>query len=1005
MPLPQLSTTLNALPPALAESRGRSRGESPRLSLRSRAQRLMLHCAMAAARGRRQLLALVLLAAGLAAGVPAVFAQAPLPPGVVRGPSVEGITEYRLANGLRVLLFPDASSATFMANITYLVGSRHENYGERGMAHLLEHLLFRRSKLHPNISKAIAERGASANGTTWNDRTNYFATLAASEENLRWVIALEADRMVNAAITRAELDPEMSVVRNEFESGENSPIRVLVQRVASAAYLWHNYGNNTIGARSDIENVPIERLEAFYRHYYQPDNAVLLLAGQFDETLALQLVATHFGAIPAPTRKLIDTYTVEPTQDGERQVMLRRIGDIQAVVAAYHIPPAAHPDAAAVDLLVDTLTTPPAGRLFRELVDSKRAVSVFGFDQQLREPGIVMFGAQLTVDQPIDAARVAMLNTLEQLAKKPITEDEVERVRVAQLRRYDQVLANPAALGRTMSEWIAVGDWRLFFLHRDRLRKVTAADVNRVAQAYFRQANRTVGMFIPEAKPERAEIPRAPDLAELLRDFKGDTALAAGENFDPSPANIEKRTLRHALPVGLQVSLLPKRTRGETVNFQLTLRFGDEKSVFKRGTESSFTASLLMRGTRDLDRQQLQDAFNRLRAQVSVGGGPTSVTVTGQTVRSELPAVLELIARVLREPALPERDLEEMRAETFAAIDRQRTDPSALGALAFNRHFNTHPAGDIRYFGTLDEQLAETRAVTLKAVRDFHRAFYGASRGEFAAVGDFDDKQVVTLLGKLFNDWPSPARYERVPTIHADIAPTRIVIETPDRANAFFRVGMNLPLRVDDPDYPALLLGEQLLGGGFLSSRLAQRVRHNEGLSYSIWAQITAGSLDRSGAFLAGAIFAPENVERLERAVREELEKALAGGFTDEEVASAKSGYQQSVRVARSSDARLAGALASNQFLGRTYAFQEQLDARVAATTPQEIVAALRRHLDLSRLTTVIAGDFAGAAKRPPSVRAAQQPAAGTGTAGASGTGTGTGGAGAGAATGTAGAR
>ncbi|MBC7781577.1 MAG: insulinase family protein, partial [Proteobacteria bacterium] len=888
-----------------------------------------------------------------------------LPPGVTRGPSVEGISEYRLANGLRVLLFPDASSATFMANITYLVGSRHESYGERGMAHLLEHLLFRRSANHPNISKELSERGAWSNGTTWNDRTNYFGTFSASEDNLRWVIAMESDRMVNAAITRGELDPEMSVVRNEFEQGENSPVRVLVQRVTSSAYLWHNYGNSTIGARSDIENVPIDRLQAFYRTYYQPDNAVLLLAGQFDEPLALQLVAKHFGAIAAPKRALPLTYTVEPTQDGERLVTLRRTGDVQAVVASYHIPPASHADAAALDVLTDVLRTPPAGRLFRALVDTKRAVSVFGFDQQQREASSALYGAQLSLAQPIDAARDALTGTLENLAKDPVTEAEVERVRVALLRQYDQVLANPQALGRTMSEWIAIGDWRLFFLHRDRLRKVSADDVNRVAQTYFKPANRTLGVFIPDAKPDRAEIPSAPNLAELLRDFKGDTALAAGETFDPSPQNIEQRTLRRKLPAGLDLVLLPRRTRGETVNFQLTLRFGDEKSVFGRGTEAGFTGSMLMRGTRKLDRQQIQDEFNRLRAQVGIGGGPTAVTVSGQTVRSELPAVLTLVAQVLREPAFPQRDLDELRAEAIAGIDRQRQDPSSLGALAFNRHFNTHPYGDVRHYGSLDEQLAETRAVTLDGVRSFHRDFYGASRGEFAAVGDFDEATITELMGRLFGDWQSPARYERIPSVYAEVAPSRIVLETPDRANAYFRIGMNLPLRVDDPDYPALLLGEQLLGGGFLSSRLAQRVRRDEGLSYSVWAQIAAGSLDRSGAFQAGAIFAPENAARLERVVREELERALSGGFTDEEVASAKTGYLQSVRVARSADSRLAAALAGNQFLGRTYAFQGKLDAQVAATTPAQIVDALRRRLDFSKLTTVLAGDFAAASKRP----------------------------------------
>src|SRR5580700_2471031 len=237
-------------------------------------------------------------------GAPAVLAQAPatsapaLPVGVERVTSVEGITEYRLADGLRVLLFPDPSKQTITVNITYQVGSRHENYGETGMAHLLEHLMFKGSPKHPNIPQQLTEHGARPNGTTWFDRTNYFETFAATDENLKWALDLESDRMVNSFIARKDLDSEMTVVRNEFESGENNAMEVLLDRVMAASYLWHNYGKSTIGSRSDIENVPIDRLQAFYHLYYQPDNAVLLVAGKFDEAKTLALVSQAFGAIP-----------------------------------------------------------------------------------------------------------------------------------------------------------------------------------------------------------------------------------------------------------------------------------------------------------------------------------------------------------------------------------------------------------------------------------------------------------------------------------------------------------------------------------------------------------------------------------------------------------------------------------------------------------------------------------------------------------------------------------
>ncbi|MBO0725067.1 MAG: insulinase family protein, partial [Blastocatellia bacterium] len=290
--------------------------------------------------------------------------------------SVEGITEYRLPNGLRVLLFPDPTKQTITVNMTYQVGSRQENYGETGMAHLLEHMVFKGAPKHQNIPQELTEHGARPNGSTTSDRTNYFETFAATEDNLRWALDLESDRMVNSFIAKKDLDSEFSVVRNEYESGENSPINVMVKRMMEASFAWHNYGKSTIGERSDIENVNIERLQAFYKLYYQPDNAVLMIAGKFDEAKTLDLVKQYFGPIPKPARELPKLYTSEPPQDGERAVTVRRVGDIQSVGLAYHIPAGPHPDFAAIQTLGVILADTPSGRLHKALVETKKAVFV-----------------------------------------------------------------------------------------------------------------------------------------------------------------------------------------------------------------------------------------------------------------------------------------------------------------------------------------------------------------------------------------------------------------------------------------------------------------------------------------------------------------------------------------------------------------------------------------------------------------------------------------------------
>ena len=240
--------------------------------------------------------------------------------------TVEGITEYRLANGLQILLAPDASKPTTTVNVTYRVGSKHENYGETGMAHLLEHLIFKGSPKYKEPWGEFSKRGFQANGSTWMDRTNYFAAFAANEANLKWYLDWQADAMVTSFIAKRHLDTEMTVVRNEMERGENDPGRITMQRLLSAMYEWHNYGKDTIGARADIENVDIGRLQAFYKTYYQPDNATLIVSGKFDANKVLDWVEQSFGKLKKPQRKLPKLYTMDPTQDGERQLSVRRVG-------------------------------------------------------------------------------------------------------------------------------------------------------------------------------------------------------------------------------------------------------------------------------------------------------------------------------------------------------------------------------------------------------------------------------------------------------------------------------------------------------------------------------------------------------------------------------------------------------------------------------------------------------------------------------------------------------
>ncbi|MEQ1518880.1 MAG: pitrilysin family protein [Usitatibacteraceae bacterium] len=418
--------------------------------------------------------------------------------------SVEGITEYKLANGLRVLMYPDQSKPTVTVNVTYMVGSRHENYGETGMAHLLEHLLFKGTPKNPGIDKEFNKRGMRINGSTWLDRTNYFELFQATDENLSWALQMEADRMVNSFVAKKDLDSEMTVVRNEYERGENSPFQVLLKRSQSIAYDWHNYGNSTIGNRSDIENVKIENLQAFYRMYYQPDNAVLLVAGKFDEAKTLQLIAQNFGAIPKPTRVLPKLWTVEPTQDGERSFVVRRKGDVQIVALSYKSPSGLHEDSDAIGMMNFALSDSPTGRLHKALVETGKATQVVGFPLTGSDNSLHLIGAVVKKGEAIAPVQAELTQLVEEFYKTPMTAEELTRAKKSFANDAERTLNNHENIGVQMSEYIALGDWRLFFHARDRAENVTAEQVSAVAAKYYKRDNRVVGLFQPEDAPQRA---------------------------------------------------------------------------------------------------------------------------------------------------------------------------------------------------------------------------------------------------------------------------------------------------------------------------------------------------------------------------------------------------------------------------------------------------------------------------------------------------------------------
>jgi zinc protease len=672
----------------------------------------------------------------------------------------------------------------------------------------------------------------------------------------------------------------------------------------------------------------------------------------------LAIVAQDFGAVARPAQPLPRLYTLDPAQDGEREVTLRRRGGSPVLMAAYHGVPAAHPDHAAVELLVQVLADEPGGRLHRLLTERQLAAATWGWAAGLHDPGYLVFGAQLAPGQDVAAARQALLQALEAMADEPVTAEELDRARTRWINGWEAAHSDPEQVGLALSESVAQGDWRLFFLLRDRIQAVTLEAVRRVAAQRLVPANRTLGSFVPTDNPQRAPVPEAVDIAAQLREFRPRAGAAQVESFTATPEAIEARTQRLRIG-GLQVALLPKGTRGGVVQAVLELRLGDAESLRGLGATAELGTALLGKAAGVLNRQQVQDRLSALRAEVSFGFSQGVLSVEMQGRRDNFPALLELVATMLKEPGFDAAALDEARRLGLASLTSARTDPESLVGNALERHGNPYPRGDLRHARSFDEIEADLRAVTLEGLRAFHARFFGAGVGVFSAVGDFDAAQAGRVLEAAFGSWRAPQSAARIERPLWRAPATRLQFETPDKQNATLRLRQPLALSDRAPDYPAMLLANYLLGQGG-QSRLWLRIREQGGLSYDVGSWVQWNAWEPASTWQARAIFAPANLQAVETALREEIARALREGYSATEVDEGRAALLNLRRLSLAQDDVLAQVLAQQSWLGDTMARRAAITTTIESLTPAEVHAALRRHLDPATFVMGVGGDFRG---------------------------------------------
>jgi zinc protease len=893
----------------------------------------------------------------------------------------EGVREFALPNGMKALLAENRVAPVATLLVLYRVGSRNEAVGYTGSTHLLEHMLFKgtptfNKERRTQIAATLQRVGADFNATTWYDRTNYFETVPS--DALELAVHLEADRMRNSFIADEDRRSEMTVVRNELERGQNEPTMVLDEAVYAAAFREHPYHHPTIGWRSDVENVPTARLKEFYDTFYHPNNATVIVVGDFEESGALGLIQKYFGALPASASPIPEVYTEEPKQEGERRLVVRRSGELPLVQVAFRTPAALGQDAVLSNAeLARRAASPPASndiyplavlsallangvtsRLYQALVETGLAVSVDARVDQFRDPGL--FSVYATAAPDVEAARVeeVMHGELAR-ASEELKDDEVEKAKrqIAAQVAYERDGTHNVAV--QMSEAEAVADWRFFNSYARNVARVTTEDVRRAAAVYFKEDSRTVGHFIPKSEGSSGAggANGSGSLKRALRPhgFKFHHEPRAQTPGGAASAGLASRVAREELSSGAALLVLESRAT-PTVSVRGSLRAGSYFEPKEKPGLARITAEMLKRGTRRRGKLELAGALEQVGADVEFDADAFAVRVSARSLAQDFPALVSTLAEMLREPSFPEDELEKLKQQTVAAIREQQTDTRWR---AYERLTQTLFDESNPFYTHAGERLVESvNSITAEDVRGFYEKFYGGRSLILAAAGDVRASDALGVMRGAFEGFEGP---ESVDVSVSDPAPAggsrREFVIVKDKASVDVFLGSAAPLRRDAADYYAAVLANRALGESTLSSRLGLQVRDAEGLTYGIASRFRAPTLAAGPWYIAVSVN-PQNVERAIESSLKVLREYVEHGIRAEELEDEKSSAVGSFKVSLSTNAGLASALWNAEFHRLGLDYVERYPQLIRAVTAEEVNAAIRKYFRPDHLTVVIAGDL-----------------------------------------------
>ena len=869
----------------------------------------------------------------------------------------ENVRKITLENGLTVITKEVHTAPVVSVQMWYKVGTRNEKAGVNGIAHQLEHMMFKGTKSRPvQFGRLFSALGSDSNAFTSHDQTVYYGT--ADRNKLKALLTLEADRMQNAAIETKQLESEKQVVISELKGYENSPEYRLNREIMRAAFPNHPYGLPVGGTEKDVSKFTVEQVKQYYQNFYSPDNAVLVIVGDFQTTKTINAVKEIFGKIPLnQNTKLQEEIVIKnsDTAKSSNPIVLKQPGSAPLIQAVYPLPSAKHPDVPALDIMDYILAEGRNSRLYQALVDEGIASDVSASVISLQDAG--WYELLVTANSNKNLSQIeSIINRQIKDLTNEVSLEELNRAK-AQLEA-SVILSNRDITSLAMqlgNDEATTGDYTYTDRYLAAIQKVTVQDVRRVAQKYLQQQRQTIGFF----KPTQVKAKEKTDNKQTSIENSEDFSKSNIENTDitkylpPVDSTIASTSRilpsKFTLPNGLEILLLPDKSTS-TVTLGGYIKAGTEFDPQEKAGLASLVADNLINGTKDKDVLNIAKILEDCGASLNFDTYREGVYVEGESLSDDLSVLVKTLADVIKNPTFPAKELQLTRQQALTALKQDLDDPEEVAERTFLQAVfpKTHPSHSFPSRESLQQ-------ITRKDVVNFQKKHYRPDTTVLALVGDFEPAKVKKLIEKEFGNWQVSGKTPQIeyPPVNLPQSIVRVNPVVPGKAQAITFMG-NKAINRQDPRYYAAKVLNHILGGDTLSSRLGSQVRDRLGLTYGIYSNFLASK--NSGTFLIEMQTSPEDTNHAIASTRQLLEELHIKGVTPAEIETAKHNLIGNYNVSLASPDELTYRIIKNSVLGLDTEELRSYTEKIQAVTPAQVNQAARELLHPDKIVVVTAG-------------------------------------------------